>query len=236
MANIIAMGMFLYFLFCIIVCCVSYVVSLFAFEKDKEDGQRLIKDKPSAGYRIPRKFRTKLFHFLNGCLKYTGKIIANIPSNRIRGFLYRRCLHANIGGKTIIYGGTKIINPWKLYIGNRSIVGDDNILDARGKLVIGNNVNMSTGVWIWTGQHDVQGEWFEYQSAAVEIEDYVWLGGRVIVLLGVKIGKGAVVASGAVVTKDCDPYGIYAGIPAKKIGERTLELKYQFDGNSDWFI
>lgn len=54
----------------------------------------------------------------------------------------------------------------------------------------------------------------------VEIEDDVWIGYGVIILSGVKIGEGAVVAAGSVVTKDIMPYGIYAGSPAKKIADR----------------
>jgi acetyltransferase-like isoleucine patch superfamily enzyme len=49
-------------------------------------------------------------------------------------------------------------------------------------------------------------------------------------LPGVTIGEGAVVAAGAVVTKDADPYGIYGGVPAKKIGERSKDLVYELDG------
>jgi acetyltransferase-like isoleucine patch superfamily enzyme len=52
------------------------------------------------------------------------------------------------------------------------------------------------------------------------IEDDAWLGYNVTVIAGARIGRGAIVAAGAVVTKDIPPYEIHGGVPAKKIGER----------------
>ena len=64
-------------------------------------------------------------------------------------------------------------------------------------------------------------------GAETMIEDYVWICSRSILLPGVHIGEGAVIASGAVVTKDVEPYTVVGGIPAKKIGERkNRELNY----------
>jgi chloramphenicol O-acetyltransferase type B len=55
---------------------------------------------------------------------------------------------------------------------------------------------------------------------AVIIEDDVWIGYGAIILGGIRIGKGSIIASGAVVTSDVEPYSIYGGVPAKKIGNR----------------
>jgi len=69
---------------------------------------------------------------------------------------------------------------------------------------------------------------FKAVNAPVEIEDYVFIGPRVIILPGVKVGRGAVVAAGAVVTKDVEPMAIVGGVPAKEIGKRELaELNYK---------
>ena len=67
---------------------------------------------------------------------------------------------------------------------------------------------------------------FENVRAPVKIEDYAWLGTRATVLAGVTIGRGAVVATGAVVTRDVEAYTVVAGIPARKIGERPRDLAY----------
>lgn len=93
-------------------------------------------------------------------------------------------------------------------------------------LTIGENVNISSDVKFYTLQHDYNSKEFSAVGAQVIVEDYVWVSVRAIILPGVTIGKGAVIAAGAVVTKDVEPYSIMGGIPAKKIGERKKELNY----------
>ncbi len=56
------------------------------------------------------------------------------------------------------------------------------------------------------------------------IENDVWIGYRVTVMAGVKIGRGAVIASGSVVTKNVEPYAVVAGVPAKKISARFDDI------------
>jgi acetyltransferase-like isoleucine patch superfamily enzyme len=117
-------------------------------------------------------------------------------------------------------------SPWRLRIGKNSVIGDHAILDARAGITIGDNVNISTNVAIWTGQHDYQSSDFAYESASVNICDYAWLSFRSTILPGVTVGKGAVVAACAVVTKDVPPFAVVAGIPAKVIGQRNQDLRY----------
>lgn len=138
--------------------------------------------------------------------------------------------------KTVVYSGTIMRGTYRIKIGQGTIVGDDCLLDGRGYPAIGRNCNLSTGVKIWTAQHDVQSQDFAYAAAPVDIKDWCWTSGGTTILPGVTVGEGCVIASGAVVTKDCKPYGIYAGIPAKRIGERNRNLQYQFDGRHDWFL
>ncbi len=57
----------------------------------------------------------------------------------------------------------------------------------------------------------------------VVIEEDVWVGANVIILKGVTIGRGSVIAAGSIVTKNVEPYSIYAGVPARKIKERFSE-------------
>ncbi|MGB9707413.1 MAG: acyltransferase, partial [Microgenomates group bacterium] len=82
---------------------------------------------------------------------------------------------------------------------------------------------------------DINDANFKAIEAPVYIEDYVFIGPRAIILPGVKIGKGAVVAAGAVVTKDVPPFAIVGGVPAKIIGERkNKQLSYKL-GRARWF-
>lgn len=64
----------------------------------------------------------------------------------------------------------------------------------------------------------------------ININDYVWIGANVTVLQNVKIGQGAVVCAGSVVTKDVEPYSIVAGTPARPIGKRYKQLNYKCNG------
>jgi len=72
---------------------------------------------------------------------------------------------------------------------------------------------------------------FEYNPRPIVIEDYVWIGVGATILPGVKLGKGAVVAAGAVVTKDVSPFSVVAGIPAKQIALRPDNLNYKCNAN-----
>ena len=99
-------------------------------------------------------------------------------------------------------------------------------MDGRGGLKIGNNVDIARDVCIWTAEHNVHSDTHEYVSDGVEIGDYVWIASRAIVLPGVKIGRGAVVAAGSVVTKDVAPMVVVGGVPAKIIGKRQSSLGY----------
>ncbi len=156
-------------------------------------------------------------------LQYTGKL----PSQRLRHWIYRRIYHLKLGKDSVIFNSCEIRDPHRITIGDFTSIGDQCTLDGRGGLTIGNSVNFSTGVWIWTMQHQVNARDFGCESAPVIIEDFAWISCRAALLPGVRIGKGAVVAAGAVVTRNVKPYAIVAGVPAKIIGERSKELRYQ---------
>jgi acetyltransferase-like isoleucine patch superfamily enzyme len=85
------------------------------------------------------------------------------------------------------------------------------------------------GVWIWTLEHDPQDPNYAAVGGAVIIEDFVWISCRAIILPGVTVGEGAVVAAGAVVTKDVEPFSIVGGVPAKVIGVRNRNLTYKLN-------
>jgi len=152
-------------------------------------------------------------------------LISLLPFHSLRIFLLRR-MGAKIGRRVGLYRGFEIRNPWKLEIGESTLIGHNALLDARKGLVIGSNVNLSNEVMIWSLHHDYNSEFFDMVGAAVTIEDYAWICSRAIILPGVTIGKGAVVAAGSVVTKNVLPYTIVGGVPAKVIGQRNQKLSY----------
>lgn len=93
-------------------------------------------------------------------------------------------------------------------------------------LTIGNNVSIAGEVRIYTMEHDIDDPDFKEIGAPVVIDDYVVIGSRVTILPGVHIGKGAVVASGAVVTKNVEAYAVVGGVPATFIKNRAKDLRY----------
>ena len=75
---------------------------------------------------------------------------------------------------------------------------------------------------------------YKAKGASVHIGNYAWIASGVTVLPGIAIGEGAVIATGSVVTKNVEPYTIVAGVPAKKIGNRSRDLRYSL-GKRRWF-
>ena len=114
--------------------------------------------------------------------------------------------------------------PRGVVIGKNSIIGNDCFLDGRRGLTIGENVNIGGHVQIFTLEHDPQSSSFGVQGGPVIVEDYVYIASRATILPDVRIGTGAVVAAGAVVSKDVEPYTIVGGVPARPIGNRTKHL------------
>lgn len=162
--------------------------------------------------------------------------VSFIPSHTIRMLFYRYVFKMEIEKRAVIYYGAEVRAPWNIKIGRGTVVGDKAILDGRHGLVIGKNVNMSTGVSIYTMQHAVNDPLFCTVGGGVTIQDRAWLSCNSIILPCVTIAEGSVVAAGAVVTKNTEPFSVNGGVPSKKIGERNLKLQYEFDGGHLHFL
>jgi maltose O-acetyltransferase len=93
-------------------------------------------------------------------------------------------------------------------------------------LTVGNHVSISEGVAVFTLGHDPASPEFEKRGAPVCIGDRVFVGTRAMILPGVTVGEGAVVAAGALVTRDVAPFTMVAGVPAQPIGQRPRHLTY----------
>lgn len=159
--------------------------------------------------------------------------LANHVVNKIPCYLFRNSYYAllglKIGNKSSIKLDVYLDGLNRITIGSNSSIGRCSYLDGRGYLNIGNNVSISPHVFIITASHNINCPQFSYSSSRVEIDDYVWIGTRAMIKEGVKIGKGAVVAMGSIVTKNVAPYSIVAGIPARVIGLRDENLDYKID-------
>jgi maltose O-acetyltransferase len=110
-------------------------------------------------------------------------------------------------------------------IGNWSMIGEGSIIGSTAEVFIGDYVLMGPQVLIVTSNHGTKLGIPMMQQlsepAPVYIGNDVWIGGRCIILPGVKISDGAVVAAGAVVTNDVPENAIVAGVPARVVKMRT---------------
>ncbi len=161
-----------------------------------------------------------LFIGLGGVLPhYTMGYIWKIP-RAIRGIgahlFFEHC------GKGVDIGKRAKVSS-RLSIGDRSGIGDRCYI--QGPVIMGNDIMMAPEVAIIATNHDhdridipmgQQG----HTDKTIEIGDDCWLGYRAIICAGVKIGKGTIVAAGAIVTKDVPEYSIVAGVPARVIKSR----------------
>ena len=131
-----------------------------------------------------------------------------------------KAMGAKLSHHITFYGGFQIRNPQGIKIAEGVSIGPKVLLDGRRGLTIGKSVVIAYDAIIWTLNHDYNDVHFCGKGAPVVIGDYAWICCRSVILPGITIGEGAVVASGAVVTKNVEPYTIVGGIPAKVIGAR----------------
>jgi acetyltransferase-like isoleucine patch superfamily enzyme len=131
----------------------------------------------------------------------------------------------NINGSACICNGCRIT----IEDGAKLVLGSDTFINENSRITAYTNILIGNGCWIaWdvniidTDFHNIiENEIIKKRNADVIIKDHVWIGARVIILKGVTIGTGAIIAAGAVVTKDVPPKCLAAGNPAKIIKENV---------------
>ncbi len=172
--------------------------------------------------KIKKRFINYLIDFELLILRWAG----HIPFHSIRKIIYRTS-GLKIGKGSVVHLWCNFFNPKGIEIGNDTIIGDHAFLDGRAPLIIGNHVCISSQVLIYNSEHNINSPEFKAIEEPVTINDYVYIGARVTILPGVTIGRGAVVASHAVVTKDVPEMVVVAGVPATIISKRNIsQLNY----------
>ncbi len=172
--------------------------------------------------------------FISGLYHLALQIVMWIPCHLLRRVICKLMMN-HFDMSSAIYRNVDLRCPYRISVGHHTNINKDCVLDGRGGITIGSNVDIAQQVNIWTEQHDYNDPTFRAICSPVIIDDYVWIASRVTVLPGVHIGKGAVVASGAVVTKDVLPFTVVGGVPAKVIGtRRTNAIGYTLHCRA-WF-
>jgi len=142
-----------------------------------------------------------------------------VPSHLVRKAVYQLA-GMKLGRGSTLHMGADFFSLKKIVIGTDTIIGNGIFLDGRDKIQIGSHTDIASEVMVYNSEHKLDDPEFGATLEPVSIGDYVFIGPRAIVLPGVNIGDGAVVAAGAVVTRDIPAFKIYGGVPAKEIGER----------------
>lgn len=129
---------------------------------------------------------------------------------------------AKIGKRCSIAAGVKIWAPWNLEIGDYVAVANGANLYDVAKIKVDNHVTISQDSYICTASHDIREKLRPLIFEKITIDAFAWVCAKAIVLQGTKIGEGAVVAAGAVVTKDVEPWMVVGGNPARVIKKRVI--------------
>lgn len=145
--------------------------------------------------------------------------------------MIRRSLR-QCGEQVRIPRGCRFSGVENISVGNHVFFGvNTQVLTTQAQLILGNHIMFGPGVTVITGNHrtDVIGKYMcdltdkdkrPENDADIIIEDDVWVGANATILKGVTIGRGSVVAAGAVVTKSFPPYSIIGGVPATLLKSR----------------
>ena len=187
------------------------------------------------GLRTAGKYcaRFSTYYVLAALRYYIGNnLVARVPWERLKNAYYRHALGIRVGRKThlsmrLFFTGYH--NRCDVSIGDNCVINREVYVDGRVGVHIGDNVNVSFQCCLLTVSHDPNLPTFPAAGAPINVKDHAWLGLRAIILPGVTIGEGAVVAAGSVVTKSVPDYTIVAGVPARVIGQRNREISYLSD-------
>jgi putative colanic acid biosynthesis acetyltransferase WcaF len=158
-----------------------------------------------------------LWIFINAVLISSSWFVFKQPK-----LILLRLFGAKIGKGVILKLNVNIKFPWKLQIGNDVWIGDGVWIDNLDEVTIGNDVCLSQGVLLLTGNHDYKSTTFDYKNAPIIIEDGVWIGAKSVVCSGVICKSHSILTVGSVATKMLDADSIYQGNPAQFIRKRVL--------------
>lgn len=130
-----------------------------------------------------------------------------------------------VRGHVFIAPSARIYAPWLLEIGEMSCLATRTEVYNLGPVKIGDRVTVAQYAYICNGTHDLSDPIQPLLVGDINIEDDVFIGAKAIILPGLHISKASVVGAGAVLTKNTEPFKIYAGNPAKYIKERIINYE-----------
>jgi putative colanic acid biosynthesis acetyltransferase WcaF len=134
-----------------------------------------------------------------------------------------RVFGARVGRGVVIKPRVNIKYPWRLTVGDHVWIGEAAWIDSLANVTIGSDVCLSQGCMIETGNHDWSKPAFDLLVATVVLEEGSWAAVRSLLLPGSRLASHAILGAGSVLSGDTEPYGVYVGVPARKVKERKIE-------------
>jgi putative colanic acid biosynthesis acetyltransferase WcaF len=150
--------------------------------------------------------------FFKSSLPFPSKLKVNIL----------RLFSAEIGDRVLIKPCVNIKYPWFLSIGSDVWIGENVWIDNLAYINIGNNVVISQGAYLLTGNHDYKKDTFDLIIGKITINEGAWVGAKAVVCPGVTLQEYSILTVGSVATKNLKNFGIYQGNPAIKIKQRVI--------------
>jgi putative colanic acid biosynthesis acetyltransferase WcaF len=152
-----------------------------------------------------------LFFFRSGLFPFYG----------IKVFLLKM-FGAKLGKNVFIKPHVNIKYPWFLTLGNNIWIGEEAWLDNLAQITMGDNVCISQGALLISGNHNYASPTFDLMVKPIVIEDGVWICAKAIICGGAICKSHAVITAGSILSMEAEAYGIYTGNPAIKVKTRVI--------------
>lgn len=172
-----------------------------------------------AGYHPGRPFVVRAVWLIVEALILLNPVLVSYALKRT----VLRLFGARIGKGVLIKPGAHVKYPWRLTVGDDCWIGERAWIDNMEDVTLGSDVVVSQGAYLCTGNHDWSDPAMPLAPRPIVVEHGAWIGAFAKVAPGTTIGAGSVLALGAVALQDTEPWGIYAGNPAARVGARSLQ-------------
>jgi acetyltransferase-like isoleucine patch superfamily enzyme len=167
-------------------------------------------------------YKARLLHL---CVEETSQFVFGaLPGSLgmlFRGLTYK--LFVRSKGLFLVWPRVSLQHTYGLSVGRKCSINSGAVIDARGGIVMGNDVMIGPNAVVVSSNHDLSAVPMnsrKHINCETIIGDDVWIGAGSIICAGVRVGSGCVIGAGSVVTRDVAPYEIVAGVPAVKIRDR----------------
>jgi putative colanic acid biosynthesis acetyltransferase WcaF len=169
-------------------------------------------------YHPGRSYGIRALWYITNALCFLNPLF---PFSKLKVLLLR-LFGAYVGQNVTIKPRVNIKYPWKLGIGDNSWIGEKAWFDCLAEIKVGNNVCISQGAYLCTGNHNWKDPHFGLIVKPIHIEDGAWIGAFSTILPGVVIASHTIITAGTVLSKPTHEYTIYSGNPAQEVKKRAV--------------